>query len=61
MIYFPEIYILVLTTTICHLFLNNNILTQSIIFPQLFSKYVFSRIKNKFPIEKNEAMIRLFA
>ena len=47
-IYFPEIYISILTSiieiSICDLFpLNNNILTQSIIFLPVFSKYVLSR------------------
>ena len=57
-IHFPEIYISILTTiigiSICDLFLNNNILTQSIIFPPIFSKYVLSRIKNIFSIEKTK-------
>ena len=35
-------------------------LTQSIIFLQVFSKYVLSWIKNIFPIQINEAMIRIF-
>ena len=45
--YFLEIYISILTSIIeistCDLFLNNNILTQSIIFLPVFSKYVLSR------------------
>ena len=41
--------------------LNNNVLTQSIIFLPVISKYVLSRIKNIFPIRKNKAMIRIFA
>ena len=57
-IYFPEIYISILTIMIeistCHLFLNNNILTQSIISIPVFSKYVLRTIKNIFPIQKTK-------
>ena len=35
------------------LFFNNNILTQSIIFLPVFSKYVLTRIRNIFPIQKS--------
>ena len=43
------------------LFLNNNILTESLIFHRVFPKYTLSRIKNIYPIQKNEGMIRIFA
>ena len=44
------------------LFFNNNILTQSIIFLPVFSsKYVRSRIRNIFPIQKKQPMIRILA
>ena len=57
-IYFPEIYISVLTTIIeistCDVFLNtNNILTQNLVFLPIFSKYILCRIKNIFPIQKS--------
>ena len=45
----------------CDLSLNNNILTQSIKFLAVFSKYVLSRKRNIFPIQKIKAMIRIFA
>ena len=64
-IYFPEIYISILTFIIeistCGLFVSNNSLTQSIIFLPVLSKYVLTRIRNIFPIQKNKAMIRIFA
>ena len=60
-IYFPEIYISVLTSIIeistCDSFLNNNILIQSMIFLPVLSKYVQTRIRNIFPIQKKDAMI----
>ena len=58
-IYFPEIYISILTSIIeistCDLFHNNSILTQSIIFLPVLSKYALTRITNIFPIQKKRS------
>ena len=67
-IYFPEIYISILTALILVLLKlvhATSISTiapwhnQSIIFLLVFSKYVLSRIRNIFPIQKKQAMIQI--
>ena len=58
-IYFLELYILILTTvtkiSTCNFFFNNNILTQIITFIPVFSsKYVLSKIRNIFLFKKSK-------
>ena len=68
-IYFPELYISILTviilsskivhtTSMSTITSENN---QSIIFPPVFSKYILSGIRIIFPIQKKRGMIRIFA
>ena len=62
---FPELYISILTTIIeintCSFFFNNNIWTQNLIFLPVFSKYVLSRIRNLFSVQKKQTCIRILA
>ena len=63
-IYFPELYISILTPTIkislCDCFFNKNILTPSIILRPGFSKYLLRKVRNIFPIQRNKQQFEYF-